>query len=126
MAGDEQWRGAFAVADELGLSWALHRGLDYCAHHLGFGRPRPTRPGPPPPWGPLRAVESLDVRASPHIGRLVSLGWRERPAYLRAVLVPTREGLRGTVGRTGDEPTWRLLARHARQTVLGLASQSRR
>jgi hypothetical protein len=125
-AGDEQWRGAFAAADELKLSWVLHRALDYCAHHLGFGRRRPGAPGPPPPWGPLRAVEALDVRASPHVGRLVSLGWRERPAYLRAVLVPTRDGLRGTVGRTGDEPTWRLLARHARRALLGLTSPGRR
>lgn len=125
-ASGEQWDAAFAVSDELGLSWVLHRALDYCAHHLGFGRRRPRPPGPPPPWGPLRAVEALDVRASPHVGRLVSLPWRERPSYLRAVLIPTREGLRGTVGRSGDEPTWRLLARHARQTVMGLASQSRR
>jgi hypothetical protein len=125
-ASDEQWRGGFATADELGLGWVLHRGLDYCAHHLGFERPRPAPAGPPPPWGPLRAVESLNVRASPHVGRLVALGWRERPAYLRAVLLPTREGLRGTVGRTGEEPTWRLFARHVRQAVFGLASQSRR
>ena len=126
MASDEQWRAAFAAADALGLSWVLHRALDYCAHHLGFGRPRPGPARPPPPWGPLRAVEALDVRASPHVGRLAALGWRERASYLRAVLVPTRDGLHGTVGQTGDEPTWRLLARHARRTVLGLASQSRR
>jgi hypothetical protein len=70
-------------------------------------------------------VEALDLRASPHVGRLAAMGWRERLPYLRAVLIPTRAGLRGTVGRTGDESTWRLVARHARQALLGLASPPR-
>jgi hypothetical protein len=124
-ADARQWDAAFAGADDLGLGWVLHRALDYPARHLGFARPRPRPPGPPPPFGPLRAVEALDLRASPHVGRLVALGWRERLPYLRAVLVPTRAGLRGTVGRDGDEPTWRLAARHARQALLGLASPPR-
>jgi hypothetical protein len=124
-ADEREWEAAFALADRLGLGWVLHRALDYPARHLGFRRARPRPPGPPPPFGPLRAVEALDLRASPHVGRLVAMGWRERLPYLRAVLVPTRAGLRGTVGRTGDEPTWRLVARHARRTLLGLAAPPR-
>jgi hypothetical protein len=65
-------------------------------------------------------VEELDFRASTHVGRLAGLGWGGRSRYLRQVLLPTREGLRGTVGHDGA-PTWRLVVRHVQRTVAGLA-----
>jgi hypothetical protein len=118
--GDDEWERLFADADELGLGWVLHRALDYAAALLRYDRPRPRPAGPPPRWGPLRAVETLDVRASPHIGRLALLGWRGRVRYLRDVLVPTRAGLEGTVGGDGAS-TWRLAARHAGRALMSLA-----
>jgi Uncharacterised nucleotidyltransferase len=98
---DDAWDDAFATARELDLAWVLHRALDYARVHLGFERTRPLSAGEPPPWGPVRAVESLDARAAPHFGRLAALGWRERAAYLRTVFVPTRAGLRASVGHDG-------------------------
>ncbi len=118
-ATDSEWRRAFEAAHELGLGWALHRALDYARRHLGHERPRPMPPGAAPRWGPMRAVEDLDARASTHVGRLAALRWRERAHYLRTVLVPTRAGLRGTVGGDGA-PTWRLVARHVRMAAGGL------
>jgi hypothetical protein len=123
-AEESDWRQSFELARELGLAWVLHRGLDYAARHLGFRRPLPCPPGPPPAWGPLRAVEELDMRASLHIGRMATLG---RPAilpYLRDILVPTLDGLSGTVGRDGA-PVWRQLGRHVRAVALGLGSHRR-
>jgi hypothetical protein len=117
---DEAWSRAFTLAAELELGWPLYRALDYAEHHLGFERARPGLAAPAPAWGPLRAVEELSLRASPHVGRLAVLGWRERLAFLRAVLVPTRAGLVGTVGQDGAA-TWRLVGRHARQALAGLA-----
>jgi hypothetical protein len=38
------------------------------------------------------------------------------------VLVPSRAGLRGTVGRDGA-PMWRLLGRHVRATLAGITSR---
>jgi hypothetical protein len=119
-----EWDSAFEIAERLGLLWVLHRALDYASVHLGLARPRPRPAGDPPPWGPLRAVEDLDMRASTHVGRLAALPWRERPAYLSAVLIPTAEGLRGTVGGDGA-PTWRLAARHARSALAGLTPRRR-
>jgi hypothetical protein len=122
VAGDasaEQWDEAFADADRVGLSWVLHRALDYPRRHLGFERPRPSPPGDPPPFGPLRAVEELDARAAPHLGRLVSTPWREKPSYLAAVIFPTRAGLEGTVGGDGAS-TWQLAKRHGRRAARGL------
>jgi hypothetical protein len=118
-ASEPDWQRAFESADEAGLGWVMHRALDYAARHLRHDRPRPLPPGAPPPWGPLRAVEDLDARASTHVGRLAALGWRDRARYLRTVLVPTRAGLRGTVGSDGA-PTWRLVARHVRTATGGL------
>jgi hypothetical protein len=123
-ADEPDWERAFALAEELGLAWVLHRALDYAAEHLGLDRDRPRPAGPPPDWGPVRAVEELDMRASTHVGRLAALRWRERPAYLWSVLVPTRAGLRGTVGGDGA-PTWRLAARHASKALAGLAPRRR-
>ena len=123
-ADDEQWDQAFAIADRLGLLWVLHRALDYAATYLRFQRARPRAAGAAPPWGPLRAVEELDMRASTHVGRLAALPWRDRPAYLGAVLVPTADGLRGTVGADGA-PTWRLAVRHASGALAGLAPRRR-
>ena len=131
-ASEEEWQRSFELAREIGLGWVLHRGLDYPAAHLGLDRPRPVSPSPPvpPPWGPLRAVEELDARAAPHVGRLVRLnGVRARARYLRDVLIPTREGLRGTVGAAegaGDPaPTWRLATRHARTVLAALVPRRR-
>ena len=118
-ASGEEWEHAFADAESIGLSWVLHRALDYGKVHLGFERERPSAPGAPPPFGPLRAVEELDARAAPHLGRLVSTPWRAKPGYLRAVMFPTRAGLEGTVGADGAS-TWQLAKRHGRRAVDGL------
>jgi hypothetical protein len=116
---DLSWSEAFALAAELELVWPLHRSLDYAEYHLGFARERAGPNAAPPRWGPVRAVEELSLRASPHIGRLAAMGWRERLAFMRGVLLPTRAGLAGTVGHDGA-PTWRLVARHIRKTIAGL------
>ncbi|CAB4880627.1 unannotated protein [freshwater metagenome] len=102
-APEHQWTATFARAEALGggLLWVLHRALDYAAHHLGLERARPLPAGVRPPYGPLRAVEELDLQASPHIGRLVALHGLDRLRYLRAVAIPTRAGLEGTVGGDG-------------------------
>lgn len=118
-ASDGSWRRAFELADQLGLAWVLHRALDYAARHLGLERERPLPIGSPPPWGPLRAVEELNVPASLHLGRLAALGGRARVRYLREVLLPTSEGLRGTVGQDGAG-RWRLAARHVRSIGAGI------
>ncbi len=119
-APEAEWERAFELAAATGLSWVLHRSLDYAARVLAFDRARPRPAGPPPPWGPLRAVETLDLRASTHVGRLAMLGWGGRALYLRDVLVPTRDGLEGTVGGDGA-PLWRLAGRHARSVIRGAA-----
>lgn len=121
---DGAWAEAFDRADELRLGWVLHRALDYADAHLEVGRARPTRPQAPPPWGPLRAVEELDARAAPHLGRLLMLRRRDRARYLRAVLWPTASGLRGTVGLDAA-PTWRLVLRHGRRALLSIARPRR-
>ena len=73
------------------------------------GSPPGPRPSPPatsrssPPWGPLRAVEDLDARASTHVGRLAALSWRDRPRYLRSLdssrPEPASEAPSGTTAR---------------------------
>jgi hypothetical protein len=118
-ASAESWRQSFELADRLGLGWVLHRALDYAARHLGLERDRPLPAGAPPPWGPLRAVEELNVPASLHFGRLAALGGLARVRYLREVLLPTGEGLRGTVGQDGAG-RWRLAARHVRSIGAGI------
>jgi putative nucleotidyltransferase-like protein len=124
---EEQWDETFGLAETWGLLWPLHRALDYGERHLGCQRPRPRPTGAPPAWGPLRAVEDLNVRAAPHLGRLAALGWRDRVAFLRAVLLPTRQGLRGTVGAENDAATtWQLVRRHTRKALAGLGPPSRR
>lgn len=124
-ARDGEWRRTFELGRGLGLTWALHRALDYAARHLHFERERPLPAGPPPAWGPLRAVEELDLRASGHLGQLAALGWIGRGRYLRAVLVPTRAGLAGTVGDEDGAPGWRLAGRHVRAMAVGLRGQRR-
>ena len=120
-ASDDTWAAAFDDAgEELGLAWVLHRALDYARRFLLFDRPRPAAPGPPPPWGPLRAVEEIDVYAAPHVGHLLALDWRARAGYLRTVLVPGRGGLDGTVGMDGGAAPV-LVARHLWRVVRGLA-----
>jgi hypothetical protein len=120
-ASVSEWNGAFETARRNGggLLWVLHRALDYAGHHLGLARPRPIPAGPPPSFGPLRAVEELDLQASPHLGRLVALRRAERLRYLQAVVVPTRAGLEGTVGGDGAGlPT--LVARHVGRALRGV------
>jgi len=123
-ADDEGWEAAFDTAARLGggLPWVLHRALDYAAHHLGLERARPLPSGPPPRFGPLRAVEELDLRASPHVGRLVALRGTERLRYGYAIVVPTRAGLEGTVGDDGAGLST-LLARHAGRALRGVRRQ---
>lgn len=121
-----EWEQAFATADTWGLLWPLHRALDYAQHHLGLRRERPRPAGPRLAFGPLRAVEELDLRASPHVGRLAAMGWRERAGFLRTVLVPTRAGLEGTVGTGDGASAWQLLRRHVRKARAGLARSAQR
>ncbi len=118
-ASEADWLEAFELAHEHELLWVLHRALDYPQRHLGLERPRPRPAGPPPPWGPLRAVEELDARGSLHVGRLAAMRGRDRAAYLRRVLIPSRDGLRGTVG-ADNAPVWRLVGRHMRATAAAL------
>jgi hypothetical protein len=118
-ASEDEWNRSFALAGEVGLAWVLHRALDYPGRLLELERPRPLPAGSPPRWGPLRAVEELDLRASTHVGRLALLSWRGRARYLRDVLIPTRAGLTATVGGD-DAPTWRLVGRHAGRVIGGL------
>ena len=116
---DAAWREAFARADGRGLGWALDRSLDYARNHLGSARERPRDPVAPPPFGPLRAVEASDAPVARHAGRLAAMDdWRERASYLRTVVAPTAEGLRGTVGQDGTGGL-RLAARHARAIADG-------
>lgn len=82
-ASEAEWGEAFAVARELGLGWVLERGLDYAQTHLGYDRPRPVGPSPPPPWGPLRVGERMDGWLSYQLGQLATGGWLERNGYLR-------------------------------------------
>ncbi len=116
---DEAWAGAFERARELGQLWVLHRALDYAAHHLGYRRDRQLPAGEPPRWGPVRAVEELDLGASLHLGRLAAMPWRQRPVYLRDVLLPSHEGLEGTVGGDGAGRI-RLAARHFGRALRGV------
>ncbi len=116
---ERSWAITFERARQLGLLWVLHRGLDYSEHHLGYRRERPLGAGNPPPWGPIRAVEQLDLRASLHLGRLAALPWRRRPRYLHDVLFPSRAGLRATVGDDGAGQV-RMAARHLARAVGGL------
>jgi hypothetical protein len=118
-ASPETWRHAFELADRLGLGWVLHRALDYAERHVGLERERPLPAGAPPPWGPLRAVEELNVPASLHFGRLASLEGLARVRYLREVLLPTARGLQGTVGQDGAG-RWRMAARHVRSIGAGI------
>jgi Uncharacterised nucleotidyltransferase len=116
---EDRWREAFARADARGLGWALDRSLDYARHHLGYDRERPRGRVAPPPFGPLRAVEASDAPVALHAGRLAAMdGWRERAGYLRTVVAPNEDGLRGTVGQDGTGG-WRLAARHARAITGG-------
>jgi hypothetical protein len=116
------WGRSFERARDLGLLWVLHRALDYAQHHLGYRRERPLAAGERPPWGPLRAVEELDLRGSLHLGRLAAMPWRRRPRYLRDVLLPSRAGLLGTVGGGDEVGEIRLAARHLGRAVRGLRS----
>jgi hypothetical protein len=116
---EDAWAQTFERARSLGLLWVLNRALDYAAHHFDYSRARSLPAGEPPPWGPVRAVEELDLRASLHLGRLAALPWRRRPRYLRDVLIPSRAGLRGTVGTDGAGRV-RMALRHLTRVARGL------
>jgi hypothetical protein len=118
-ADETAWQAAFARARRRGLAWALHRALDHADAYLQLRRPRPDGPAAPPPWGPLRMVDAFEAPVALHAGRLAALGPRERARYLRTVLLPDAEGLRGTVGHDGERRTGRLAARHVRRAVAG-------
>ena len=120
LATKEEWDSGFRRARELGLLWVLNRSLDYVERYLGLTSARPIGPGEPPAFGPVRAVEELDLQASVNIGRLAALPWRERPALVRDILVPTRDGLDGLVGGDGAG-RFRLMARHVRGIARGIA-----
>jgi hypothetical protein len=117
---EAEWDAAFERGRELGLLWVLNRALDYVERYLGLTAVRPIGPGEPPAFGPVRAVEELDLQASGNIGRLAAVPWRKRPALVRDILVPTRAGLDGLVGGDGAG-TLRLMARHARLVARGIA-----
>jgi hypothetical protein len=91
---DAEWEEAFAVADELGLGWTLHRALDRAAATTGVARVRPRTCPPPPPWGPLRAADTLPPRVAEHVGRLAPLGWGGRGRYVGRVAVATARRIR--------------------------------
>ena len=123
-ADDEQWNVAFGRADRIGLSWVLNRALDYAAHHLSLDRRRPVGPGPAPAWGPMRALEEYNLWVAWDMGLLTSIPWRERPGYLRAMLFPTGDGLRGAAADP-DTPVWRLALQRARRGIAGISPRSR-
>lgn len=116
---EDDWAACFSLASQSGLSWPLHRALDYADRYAGLRRARPEAMPARPPFGPLVAVEALDMRASVHVGRLAALRGRERRRYARTILLPTRAGLAGTAGRDGAG-TARALARHLRSAVAGV------
>ena len=117
---EAEWDAGFRRAEELGLLWVLNRALDYAGRYLGLTSARPIGPGEPPAFGPVRAVEELDLQASANIGRLAALPWRQRPALVRDILVPSRDGLDGLVGGDGAG-RFRMVARHARLIARGIA-----
>ncbi len=119
-AAEGEWDAAFERAQELGLLWVLNRALDYAERYLALTLMRPIAAGEPPPFGPVRAVEELDLQASFNIGRLASLPWRQRPALVRDILFPSRDGLDGLVGGDGAGRI-RLVARHAALIARGIA-----
>jgi hypothetical protein len=119
-ATEADWNAGFERADERGLLWVLNRALDYAERYLGLTAARPIGPGEPPAFGPVRAVEELDLQASANIGRLAALPWRQRPALVRDVLLPSRAALDGLVGGDGAGRL-RLVARHARLVARGIA-----
>jgi hypothetical protein len=115
----EAWNEAFRRAQDLGLLWVLNRALDYVERYLALTLPRPLAAGQPPPFGPIRAIEELDLQASANIGRLAALPWRRRPALVRDILVPSRDGLEGLVGGDGAGRL-RQVARHAGLIARGI------
>jgi hypothetical protein len=118
--GEREWAAAFLRARDLDLLWVLNRALDYVDRYLAPSLARPIAAGDPPPFGPVRAIEELDLQASANIGRLVALPWRQRPGLVRDILVPSRAGLDGLVGGDGAGRL-RLAARHVRLIARGIA-----
>jgi hypothetical protein len=100
-ASEEDWEAGFAAADELGLTWVLHRALDYPQQYLDLNRPRPNAAGSPPPWGPLRANETFDGWLAAQVGQLSLGGWTGKDGYLRSALRARRRMLRARLRRRG-------------------------
>ena len=97
---DEEWRFAFAEAGDLGLSWALHAGLDRAERLLGGTRPRPEAAPRRAGFGALRATQALPGKLGEHAGRLAGLGWRERGRYTAAIGTATwRRAVNRAAGR---------------------------
>jgi hypothetical protein len=92
------WRRAFSEAEAVGLSWVLHRALDYAGAHLHARRPRPGPAGRPPRWGPLRANERFGGWLGMQVGQLALGGWSDEEGYLRCAIRARRrrtwDGLR--------------------------------
>ncbi|HEX8207071.1 MAG TPA: nucleotidyltransferase family protein [Solirubrobacteraceae bacterium] len=80
---DAGWDGAFERARERGLSWPLHEALDRVAAVLGADRERPEAKPRAGAMGALRSTSSLPVGVGVHVGRLATLGWRQRATYVR-------------------------------------------
>ncbi len=78
-----EWLSAFERAHELGLSWALHAGLDRAAGVLGSDRRRPEPRPRRGRLGALRVAGLLPGGAGVHIGRMVDMPWRARAEYAR-------------------------------------------
>ncbi len=104
-ASPAQWQAAFDGADELGLSWVLHRALDYGAVHLGLDRPRPAMPARAPRLGPLRAGERFDGWLGVQVGRLALGGWTASDGYLRSAARARRGQLIGWLRRRAGDHT---------------------
>jgi hypothetical protein len=117
--GEDGWGVAFRRAETLGLLWVLNRALDYAERYLALPLERPLAPGDPPAFGPIRAIEELDLQASPNIGRLAALPWRQRPGLIRDILIPRGEALDGLVGGDGAGRL-RMVARHVKLIARGI------
>jgi hypothetical protein len=84
-----EWEEAFTEANDLGLGWVLHRGLDRVAETTGVARTRPGPCPPPPTWGLIRAADALPFWLAEHVGRTAPLNWRGRAQYVGRIASAT-------------------------------------
>lgn len=80
---DVGWRLAFERARGRGLAWPLHEALDRVEAVLGDGRMRPEPKPRAQGLGVLRTTGLLPPGVGVHVGRLATLGWRQRATYVR-------------------------------------------